>query len=589
MCSYAKILLGVALFSLSFSAWSQVSFTAKANRTIVGKNEEFTVEFRVNSRGKDFKAPSFENFRVLSGPNTSFSSYMDNSGIRQVASYSYILRPVREGTYNIGQASIRAEGKTYRTQPLTIKVTAQSQKPSNPNDPRSKAAKNVLLRVITNKTSLYQGEPLVASYKVYFSTDIGNPEMLEEPDYTGFYRKDIDIKRITTRRERYQGKDFTTGTIRQMVLIPQRSGSIKPGAVEYKIPTQISSGRRDIFGRMIGKTVNLNISRDFPTLEVKPLPLKNQPSDFSGAVGNYKLDVSLSRTEVTADESITLKIKVSGSGNLKLLEIPEPEVPSAFEVYDPKYSEKISVGATGMNGSKTYEYLLIPRYNGDYKIPPVSFSYFDPDEKRYKTINSEEFTVKVSGGSNQPATTGGQIAVPGKENVDFINEDILFIKTDIGKLQDKNKTFYGSRLFYGILLGLGLAFLAMLTYFFTAYNRQGDLIKAKQQKASKLARKHLGQAKKELSNNQKEAFYTALSNAIWGYFSDKLNIPLSKMTKETIIENLTEKGIDGELIEKVTEIMGKAELARFTSISDSDPASDYEKTTVVITDIEKQL
>ena len=197
--------------------------------------------------------------------------------------------------------------------------------------------------------------------------------------------------------------------------------------------------------------------------------------------------------------------------------------------------------------------------------------------------------MKVSGGSNQPATTGGQIAVPGKENVDFINEDILFIKTDIGKLQDKDKAFYGSRLFYGILLGLGLAFLAMLTYFFTAYNRQGDLIKAKQQKASKLARKHLGQAKKELSNNQKEAFYTALSNAIWGYFSDKLNIPLSKMTKETIIENLTEKGIDGELIEKVTEIMSKAELARFTSISDSDPASDYEKTTVVITDIEKQL
>jgi len=589
MSRYFKIWISLALICFSTYGWSQVSFTAKANRTVVGKNQEFSVEFRINSRGKNFKAPSFENFRVLGGPNTSFSSYMDNSGIRQTASYSFVLRPVREGTYTIGSATIQVEGQTYRTKPLTITVTNESQQSSDPDDPYNKAAENVFVKVLTNKTTLYQGEPLVASYKVFFDTDIDNPELLEEPNYTGFYRENIELKRIPTRKESYNGKQYTSGVIRQLVLIPQRSGKIRPGKIEFKIPTVIPSGRRDFFGRMMGKKINLNTSEDFPTLEVKPLPLSNQPSNFSGAVGNYTLDVSLSRTDVSADESVTLKIKVSGSGNIKLVDIPEPEIPNAFEAYDPKYSENISINASGMKGSKTFEYLLIPRYNGSYKIPAINFSYFDPNEESYKSLRSEEFTINVTGGTNQANQPGGQVPAAEKENVDFINEDILFIKTDIGNLRKKGKVFYGSGLFYGLLLGIAGVLIAMLVYYFTVYNRQEDIVRSKQQKASKLARKHLSQARKELSSNRKEAFYAALSSALWGYFSDKLNIPLSKMTKEAIMDKLHQKGVDKEFIEKVTDIMNRAELARFTSVSDSNPETDFRETTLVITDIEKQL
>ncbi len=589
MHHYFKILASFIFLFAVISIQGQVSFTANANRTTVGKNEEFTVEFKINSRGKNFKVPSFENFRILSGPNTSFSSYMDISGIRQTTSYSFILRPTRKGTYTIGPASIQVNGQTYRTKPLSITITAQSQRSSNPNDPYNRASENVFLKVITNKTTLYQGEPLVASYKIYFRSDIGSPELLEEPDFTGFYKNNIEIKHISTQREGYRGKQYNTGIIRQMILIPQRSGIINPGQVEVKIPVQVSTERGDFFRRIIGRTVNLNFFENFPSLKIKSLPLENQPSDFTGAVGSFKIDVKLNRTELKADESLTLKVRLSGSGNIKLADLPEFEFPNAFEVYDPKYSEKISIGGTGMKGSKTHEYLLIPRYNGDYKIPPISFSYFDPKEEKYKTINSEEFTVGVSGGTSQPSANSKQMMIPDKEKVDFINEDILFIKTNIGKLRNKEEFFYGSSIYYNILMGLGVVFFGMISYFFISYNRQKDAVKTKRQKASKLARKHLKQAKKELNSNRRELFYTALSSALWGYFSDKLNISLSKMTKEIIMETLREKKVSIHLIEKVAETMNRAELARFTYVSDSNLADDYNETTVVITDIEKQL
>ncbi len=585
-----RILLVITLILSLAQSKAQISFKANANRTTVGRNEQFTVEFKVNSKGNNFQAPGFDGFRVLGGPNTSYSSYMDNYGMRFNVSYSYVLQPRNEGTYEIGPASIEVDGETYRTKPLTITVQKGSPRAEDPNDPYSVAASNAFLRILSSKTSVYQGEPLVASYKLYFKTDIGRPELLDEPDFTGFYKDNVEIKRINTNRDTYQGETYTTGVIRQVVLIPQRSGTMRPGLVEVRIPTQVPSNRRDFFGRRVTQTINQTASENFPSIKVKPLPEAGKPSNFGGAVGQYTMDVSLSRKELSANESVTLKITVKGDGNLKLVDIPAPEIPNAFEAYDPKFAEKINIGAFGMKGSKTFEYLLIPRYGGTYKIPPVKFSYFDPRTERYETLSSEEFEVKVTGAPAQPgqSNTGGIAASP-QEDVNFIGKDILYIKTDPGTFSRVGDSFLGSTLFYGMAGGLGIGMAGMLLFFFAVSNRQTDVAKMRQTKAGKVARKHLKEAHQKLQAHEQDAFYNALSTALWGYFSDRFNIAQSKMSKDIIREELLTRNIEESLAARTIDMMNRAELARFTSAGVSDPHTDYEETAQLITQIESKL
>lgn len=570
------------------SASAQVSFKVKVSKKEIGKNENLKVEFKVNAKGSNFKGPDFRNFQVLEGPHPNFSTFMDNYGVRYDVTYLYYVRPRKTGNLTIGPASITVEGNTYKTKPVTVKVSATSPRSSDPNDPQNVAARNAFVKAATSKTEVYQGEPLVGFYKVYFKTDIGNPNLLEEPDFTGFYKEDIEIKRIQTQTETYKGERYTTGVIRRVLLVPQRSGNIDLGSVEVQIPTQIPTRRRDFFGRPVTKTVNQISTAPFPRIVVKPLPEEGRPSDFDGAVGHFDLDVSISRDEVNANESLTLRVKLSGKGNIKLLEVPKPEIPSAFEAYDPKYSENISIGAAGMRGSKTYEYLLIPRYGGTYKIPAFKYSYFDTKAKKYKTLSSPEFEVTVVGGKEQPGGSGGIVSAQ-KEGVDFINKDILFIKTQAGKLRKMDTPFFGSVLFYSLLGGSSALWLGLIGFFMASSGNKESFAQRRSQKAGKVARKHLSLAVKELNSGNKDSFYTELSTALWGYFSDKLGISQSQVSKENIEALLKEKNIDPALISELREIMDRAEMARFTSVGGSAPQKDYDETVRIITSIEKQL
>ncbi|MDZ7845382.1 MAG: BatD family protein [Owenweeksia sp.] len=260
---------------------------------------------------------------------------------------------------------------------------------------------------------MYQGEPLVASYKLYFTnTKVTRPTIIEEPNFTGFYRKKLKIDRIPTSKENYRGEQYNTGIFDQMVLIPQQSGNLRPGEVQAQIPTQLPTNQTDIFGRRVTRTINQTAAENFPSIEVRPLPERGKPSGFGGAVGDYNFSVTLSRNELSANESITLTVKVSGTGNIKLIEAPEPEIPSAFEAFDPEYEENIRVNAAGMSGTKTYRYLLVPRYGGTYKIPELKFSYFDPRLERYLTLQSEELEVTVTGGTPQPGQPQSGVNTP---------------------------------------------------------------------------------------------------------------------------------------------------------------------------------
>lgn len=587
--STIKLICALVLMLGAFWAKAQVKFTASSNRTTVGRNEQFQVEFELNARGSGFSAPDFSNFRVVQGPMRGQSTQIINFKRSESLTFSYVLRAKNTGTFTIGPASIEVDGKTYSSEPLTIKVSQESPRANDPNDPYSIAARSAFIKVIPSKTNLYQGEPFVASYKLFLKTNVGQPQIESEPDFTGFYRENVEVKRISTSPEMYQGERYEAGVIRQMVLIPQRSGSIRPGLVEIQLPTAVPTNQRDFFNRPVSRTINQTSTDNFPTVRVKPLPKEGQPSDFDGAVGDYEFKVSLSRNEIDASESVTLVVELKGKGNIKLVDAPEPEIPNAFEAYDPEYKENIRINGGGMSGTKTYKYLLIPRYGGTYKIPPLSFSYFDPDRERYETITTEELEIKVTGGAAQPATANGGAGNTETEKVGFIGKDILFIKTDPGNLSKKGQSYLGSAVFYTVLGGSGVAFAGMLLFFFLVTNRQKDYRKERSQKASKLARKHLAQAKKELGQNNKEAFYLALTNALWGYFSDKFSIPNSQLSKEMIEEKLAANGVSSETTQQVMEIMNRAEMARFTSTADFSPQRDYDDTALLITQIEREV
>ena len=570
---------------------AQVKFYAGVNKPQVGKSERFQVSFTLNAEGRSFQAPDLNDFKILSGPNKSTSMRIVNFERSVENTYSYVLTPRKTGDFKIGKASIVVEGKTYYTEPLIIKVKESSQSGNDPNDPYVRAKQKAFFRVLSSKTTVYQGEPFLVSYKLYFSTGVSRPEIANEPSFTGFYKSPLNINRISTTTESYRGSNYNTGIIRQLVLIPQQTGLIEPGVVDLRIPTEIPTNQRDIFGRRISRTVVQDASRKFPKINVLPLPERGKPSSFSGAVGQYKLDVSVNRNELAADESLSLKVKISGKGNIKLIDNPEPEIPSAFEAFDPKYTEDIKVNAGGMSGSKTYEYLLIPRYGGTYKIPSVQFSYFDPNSKSYRTLSSKPIEVKVTGGKEQPTSESNApgLTYQGKEKVDFINDDILFIDTDASKIKKVKGPFLGSSTFFSLLSLLLIAWFLVLGSYYYRKKRSSDTRLVKSRQAGKKARKHLKQAKKAMTSGEKEKFYEALSTALWGYFSDKFHIPMSKMSKDLILEELSQRKLGSDLREGIQEILNRAEMARYTDVGTNKPETDYELAAKLLTEIENQL
>lgn len=587
--------LGVACL-LAFGvlpATAQVNFTAKANKTTVGQYDQFTVVFRVNDKGEDFKAPAFQNFQVLSGPNTSYSSTFINGKQSRTESYSYYLRPQKPGTFTIGSARIKVRGETHSTAPLRIKVVPGKTQSKDPNSPENVAARHSFFEATINRRELYVGEPLVATYKVYFDTRIEMPQVMEEPSFTGFYKDNIE-NTIKTKETTYRGKRFNSAAFKQMVLIPQKAGSITPGKIAVKIPTLVATNKRDFFGGRVNKKVANIVTREFPALKIKPLPQNNKPSPFSGAVGNFDLEVKVSREKVQANESLTLTVKVSGNGNLPLFKVEEPRLPGVFEVFEPEYKQNIKPSLAGFVGYKTYQYLLVPRYNGTYKIPPITFSFFDPEAEKYVVRQSDPVEITVDGGADAPQNpaAAGKTLPPGTDNsqeVEYLNRDILFIKTQSDAWRQEQSSFWNSRRFWIIWGTLMILSAALAVYYFAVYRRQENPAERRTRRAGKEARKHLREAQKAAQNNNREAFFKAISTALWGYLASKLQIPHSRISKEEVRMALQQKGISSEATQNLMELLESAELAQYATLDRSDLQHDYEKAAAILTEVEKQL
>lgn len=552
----------LVLILKSFVIHAQTSFTASVNKNKVGVNEQFSLTYTVNDSGDRFEAPIFSDFTVLSGPSTSSSTTIINGKVSKENSYTYYLRAKKLGLFTIGSASIRVNGKQYRSSTTSIQVLKSSPKNSTNNTPLAKAKENVFLELELSNPNPYVGEQIIATYNLYFNQDIRNPDPLEMPTYNGFWHEDYDLgDNYPVKNIRKNGKSFQVAILKKSVLIPQRSGSLDIASMDLEVPVAIPTNQRDFFGRTRSRMVNIICSSGNKTLKVKPLPSDGKPSNFSGAVGEFQYTTKLDRDSIQTNESATLSMRVSGTGNLRMLDLPTFDIPNDLEAYEPKYKESIKLQNQGLTGFKRVEYLLIPRNRGAYKVSSGNFNYFNPRTKKYITINRPSYTLTVNGDTS--STTGTFVLNNiTKEDVSYIGKDILYIKTSLKDLKKSNKLFFGSYAFMILLLiPILLVFVALILV--VLFRRSIiDIDQWKKGSASKQAIRIL--------NSKTENSYTAIEQALQKFFHKKWGLDRAQFDKERIEALLTENNVDPLIIVAVTDILETCEMARFTDVQSSE-------------------
>lgn len=582
----------ILLFATAITYAQTVNFRAVADKTELAKNEQVKITFKINANGSRFKAPDFPSeLKYVSGPNKMSQTLLRNFEMEVEESYSFEFIAKEEGKITIPPASVIIKGRTYTTKPIELIISGELDRSKDPNDPYNIASKNIFLKVDLSKSEVYLGEGIIATYKLYYR-DIGISGVKGQtlPPFDGFYQREIEVPNNRGVTENYKGRRYNVATLKQVTLIPQKTGEIEIAPMEIELVLQMPTRQADFFGRPLTKEYIYTSKTDTRVLKVKALPLEGRPKSFNGAVGQYSFSSKLNKDEVEANQSISITLNLSGKGNLPLFDVPELTLPPTIEAYDPKYNERISVSNAGLKGSKSKEYLLIPRYAGAYKIAPVQFTYFDPNEKQYKTIESEAYTIKVTGGEPLPSGAETSVPTPTKEEVELLDRDIRFVKTGAPNLVRSNKDFFNTTKFYSFLVSSILLFIIFLGVQKQMQVRNSDKSAVKNRNAARLARKHLSDAKKQLKTKNREAFYEALVKGLWGYLSDKLNIEMAKLNKDSASNVMQKRSVESNLIDETMALIDRCEFARFAPDSGTiQQEGEYEKAVSLIGKLEKQL
>ena len=546
---------------MSFVIHAQTVFTASVNKNKIGVNEQFSLTFTVNDSGDKFQAPVFSDFTVLSGPSTSSSTTIINGKVSKENSYTYYLRAKKVGLFTIGSASIRVNGKQYRSITTSIQVLKSSPKNSTNNSPLAKAKENVFLELELSNPNPYVGEQIIATYNLYFQ-DIRSPELLETPTYNGFWHEDYDLgDNYPVQNIRKNGKSFQVAILKKSVLIPQRSGSLDIASMDLEVPVVIPTNQRDFFGRTRSRMVNIICSSGNKTLKVKPLPSNGKPSNFSGAVGEFQFTTKLDRDSIQTNESATLSMRVSGTGNLRMIDLPVFDIPNNLEAYDPKFSESIKLKEIGLTGFKRVEYLLIPRNRGTYKVNSGSFNYFNPITKKYVTVDRPSYTLTVEGGVSATSSTVVLNNIT-KEDVSFIGKDILYIKTSLNNLKSSKKSFFGSYSFITLLI---IPIVLVIIAIIIVVLLRKSIIDIQQWKNGTASKQSIKILQLNVVNP-----HIAIVQALQTFFYKKWELDRAQFDKVRIEELLTEKKVDPVIITTVTDILETCEMARFTNVQSSE-------------------
>ena len=534
--------------------FSQTRFTSNVNRNKVGLNEQFSLTFTINNNGDQFSPPNLSNFSIISGPSTSSSTSIINGKITRENSYSYRLRAKKKGIFNIGPASINSNGKLYTSKVISIQVLNSLPK-SNNNSPESIARENVYMKLELSNNNPYLGEQIIATFKLYFSQEIRSLDLIESPNFNGFWHEDYDLgDSYPINNIIIGGVDFQVATIKKVILIPQRSGDLEISSLDIDVPVAIPTNQRDIFGRRRSRMINILCSSATRILNVKKLPTINKPSTFNGAVGEFEFTTRLDRDSIQINESATLSMRISGTGNMRMIDLPKFDIPNDLEAYEPKFTDKIKLTNIGLNGFKRVEYLLIPRNNGIYKVRSESFSFFSPKRKKYISINSKDYVLKVSG--DDKSKQDKSMMIYNKEDVSFIGKDILFIKTDTTLTYRNEGLFFGSIIFVILCSGLLTYFILLILIFF--------LLKKSNLNIYQLIKKNNAKQAIKLLDGRESKLYLSIEQSLQFYFESKWKIGRAKFNKEFIQETLQFKKVDNELIIEIMNLLETCEMARFT-------------------------
>jgi hypothetical protein len=582
------------LLTVLVKADEPVRFTASAPSSVI-LDRPFQLVYTVNATGKDMRTSDFNNFEVLAGPFESRSSsyqIVNGKATSSVSvSYTYTLQATKTGTFTIPSASIMVDGKKYSSNGLSIKVLPaddNAASKSGKEESRSAAGQgisneNVFIKAQVSKTSVYEQEPLLVTYKLYTLLDVVQCNNRKMPDFKGFMKNEIELSQNKQfSYENFNGKNYGTVVLYQVLLFPQQAGELKIDKAVFDAVIRVENRQqvRSIFDDFFDSYSNVQkaITANGAVVSVKPLPA-NKPANYNGTVGSLNMTSSISTENVKANDAVTLKVVISGSGNMKLIQNPEIRFPDGFEVYDPKVNNNFKTNINGISGTKIIEYMFIPRHGGDFQIPSAEISYFDIKDRTYKTLRTPVYNLKVAKGTGESTTNvvNGYVA---KEDLKKLGNDIRFIVTDKFELQKEETPFFGTFISWlGYIIPLIISIILFLVFRKHAVESSNlDFIRNK--KANKAAQKRLKLASKLLNEGKKDLFYEEVMKAVWNYLSDKLTIPVASLTKESVRFELESRGVENDLITAFIEILNTCEYARFAPNSGQQEMGNLYETSI---------
>ena len=562
---------------------AQVEFVAKVSKKKLGLNERLRIDFEMNEDGDNLEPPDFEGFRVLGGPNQSISNSWINGKRTYSKTYSFFLAPLRKGTITIGQAAIEIEGERYKSVPVEVLVTEAVEIPKDGNNADYLASENVHLVAEVSNANPYLNEAITVVYKLYVSNQVSitsNWREIDSPKYADFWSQTLDQKgQLQIYEGQYRGEDYRYVILRTTVLYPQKTGELSIEPLTLDVPIDVRSNRRDFFGRFLNTRVNKTISAGRRTIDVKPLPLENRPEDFTGAVGYFDFDTSISRTELDAQESLEYSVTIRGEGNLKLFELPKPQFPNAFEVYEPARNDKITTRSSGMRGSIAEVYTLVPQNQGNYPLPTLSFSYFDPNLERYITKTAEDHVVNVINGpeqesAQQRASSQSTLAV----TVD--KDRFRYIKLESDWTSKHSVPWFGTWAYWRWILGLLLLLPLWFTLRILRERYLGDTAARALRQRKRLIAQYLSEAK--IQQDNPSAFYAALERSLHLFLKAHLKLETSGLSKENIHGLMTQGKVTPEAIDRLIGLIERCERARYAPTTAMDVQNDYSEAQEVI-------
>ena len=612
-----KILSILFICSMALTALAQdVEFKASAPaQVIVGK--PFQLTYSVNQRAKDLRAPEFTDFDYIAGPYTSQSSSTSFVNGKRTSSftltYTYTLMASKEGTFTIPPATIKVDGEQYTSNGVRISVlppdqpsnaSAASQPTSNSgsgqtakggqtSNSTSDLSSNIFMRTLVSKTKVHEQEAILLSYKLYFAgvdvAQLTNNTRL--PEFKGFLKQELEIGEIQTELEHYNGRNYQTAVLYRTLLFPQRSGdiTIDPAQFEALLRVQNRAQVRSIFDDFFNSYTTATKALTSPgvTIHVSALPA-GKPMGFSGGVGQFNISSAISSTDLQANEAVTLTLTIQGAGNMKLLKTPAVDWPEGFEVYDPKVTNNFRNSTSGVSGTKTIEYLAIPRAGGTYAIPPIQFSYYDTQADDYKTLTTPEYTLHIARSANEETNATVVNNFVQKEDIQQLGSDIRYIyANELPEFKIRQSTLtFGTLAFWLCYLVPALLAALLFIIFRKKIKENADITRVRYKKANKVAQRRLKTAEQLLKADNKTAFFEEIERAAWTYLSDRLSIPTAQLNKENIAQILAAKGVAEALIKDVLHVLSTAEFARYAPTSDHAMQDIYNDTTKIINQLE---